>query len=118
MYEDNNSVIYTGTHDNDTLKNWFETVSEDSRNRIYRYLSRSHNDWNAMPELLIKKALSATSFLAVIPVGDYLELSAEGRINAPGTDEGNWQWRMEKNAFTEEKKAVMREMLRTYGRFS
>ena len=118
MYEDNNSVIYTGTHDNDTLKHWFETVSEDSRNRIYRYLSRSHNDWNAMTELLIKKALSATSFLAVIPAGDYLELSAEGRINAPGTDEGNWQWRMEKNAFTEEKKAVMREMLRTYGRFA
>ena len=71
-----------------------------------------------MTELLIKKALSATSFLAVIPAGDYLELSAAGRINAPGTDEGNWQWRMEKNAFTEEKKAVMREMLRTYGRFA
>ena len=116
MFTDNNSVIYTGTHDNDTLKNWFEPLGDYSRNSIYRYLSRSQNDWNAISELLIKEALSSTSFLAIIPAGDYLELPAEGRINAPGTEMGNWQWRMKKAAFSEEKKKIMKEMLETYGR--
>mgnify|MGYP000886723737 FL=1 len=116
MYEDNNSVIYTGTHDNDTLKHWFETVSEDSRNRIYRYLSRSHNDWNAMPELLIKTALASTSYLCIITAADYLGLLSEGRINTPGTEMGNWQWRMKKDAFSEEKKRMMKDFLYCYGR--
>ena len=116
MFQDNNSVMYTGTHDNDTLRNWFETLGEEERNKIYRYLSRSQNDWNAMTELLIKEALSATSYLCIIPAGDYLELLSEGRINAPGTDAGNWQWRMKKHAFSPERKKIMRDMLETYGR--
>ena len=116
MFQDNHSVMYTGTHDNDTLRNWFETLGEEERNRIYRYLSRSQNDWNAMTELLIKEALSATSYLCIIPAGDYLELLSEGRINAPGTDEGNWQWRMKQDAFSPERKKIMRDMLETYGR--
>ena len=116
MFQDNKSVMYTGTHDNDTLRNWFETLGEEERNKIYRYLSRSQNDWNAMTELLIKEALSATSYLCIIPAGDYLELLSEGRINAPGTDAGNWQWRMKKHAFSPERKKIMREMLETYGR--
>ena len=52
-----------------------------------------------MTELLIKEALSATSYLCIIPAGDYLELLSEGRINAPGTDAGNWQWRMREESF-------------------
>ena len=116
MFQDNKSVMYTGTHDNDTLRNWFETLGEEERGKIYRYLSRSQNDWNAMTELLIKEALSATSYLCIIPAGDYLELLSEGRINAPGTDAGNWQWRMKKHAFSPERKKIMRDMLETYGR--
>ena len=116
MFQDDNSVMYSGTHDNDTLRNWFETLGEEERSRIYRYLSRSQNDWNAMTELLIKEALSATSYLCIIPAGDYLELLSEGRINAPGTDEGNWQWRMKQNAFSPERKRIMLDMLETYGR--
>lgn len=117
MLQDSNSVYYTGTHDNDTLRNWFETLSDWERGNVYHYLSRSQNDWNAMTELLIKTALSSISYLCIIPAGDYLECGAEGRINAPGTAEGNWQWRLPENAFSEEKKALISDLLRTYGRF-
>ena len=110
------SVMYTGTHDNDTLTHWFQTIGDWERGRIYHYLSRSENDWNAMPELLIKEAMSSTSYLCIIPIPDYLNLQEEGRINAPGTDQGNWQWRMKKEAFSVEKKQLIRDMLETYGR--
>ena len=69
-----------------------------------------------MPELLIKEAMSSTSYLCIIPIPDYLNLQEEGRINAPGTDQGNWQWRMKKEAFSVEKKQLIRDMLETYGR--
>lgn len=116
MYKNDNSVIYTGTHDNDTLKHWFQSMGDEERNRIYHYLSRSHNDWNAMPELLIKTALASTSYLCIIPAADYLGLLSEGRINTPGTAMGNWQWRMKKGAFSEEKKRMMKDFLYCYGR--
>ena len=116
MYKDDNSVIYTGTHDNDTLKNWFQSVGEEERNRIYHYLSRSQNDWDAMPELLIKTALASTSYLCIIPAADYLGLLSDGRINTPGTEVGNWQWRMKKGEFSEDKKRIMKDLIYCYGR--
>jgi len=66
--------------------------------------------------LLIKTALASTSYLCIIPAADYLRLLSEGRINTPGTEMGNWQWRMKKDAFSEEKKRNMKDFLYCYGR--
>ncbi len=112
-----NCICYTGTHDNDTLRHWFETLPDGIRNYIYQYLSRSGNDWNAMPELLIKTAMGTIADTVIIPAGDYLNLGAEGRINQPGTSGSNWQWRMKADAFTEQKKQVISQIVGVYGRY-
>ena len=112
-----NCIYYTGTHDNDTLKNWFDTLPDWIRNYMYMYMSRSHNDWNAMPELLMRLSMSTVADTVIVPAADYLGLGAEGRINTPGTSGGNWQWRMRKGAFTDEIKRKMSEIVGVYGRY-
>ncbi len=112
-----NCICYTGTHDNDTLRHWFDTLPDWERDYIYQYTSRSNNDWRYMPELLIKRAMASIADTVIIPAGDYLELSEEGRINTPGTSGSNWQWRMQKDAFSAHEKEVMAGINRTYGRF-
>ena len=84
---------------------------------MYQYMSRSGNDWNAMPELLIKRAMASIADTVIVPVGDYLGLGGEARINQPGTAGHNWQWRMTEDAFTEHEKQVICGIQRTYGRF-
>ena len=84
---------------------------------MYMYMSRSHNDWNAMPELLMRLSMSTVADTVIVPAADYLGLGAEGRINTPGTSGGNWQWRMRKGAFTDEIKRKMSEIVGVYGRY-
>ncbi len=112
-----NCICYTGTHDNDTLRHWFETIPDWERNYIYQYTSRSGNDWYAMPELLIKCAMGTIADTVIIPAADYLGLEGEARINQPGTSGANWQWRMQEGAFTEHEKQVMAEIVGVYGRY-
>ena len=84
---------------------------------MYQYMSRSGNDWNAMPELLIKRAMASIADTVIVPAGDYLGLGGDARINQPGTSGQNWQWRMTEDAFTEHEKQVICGILRTYDRF-
>ena len=112
-----NCVCYTGTHDNDTLRHWFETIPDWQRDYMYQYMSRSGNDWNAMQELLIKRAMASIADTVIVPAADYLGLGGDARINQPGTSGQNWQWRMTEDAFTEHEKQVICGILRTYDRF-
>lgn len=112
-----NCICYTGTHDNDTLRHWFDTLPDWERNYIYQYTARSGNDWKFMPELLIKTVMASIANTVIVPAADYLDLGGEARINAPGEGVGNWQWRMAEGAFGAEKKRVISEILGTYGRF-
>lgn len=112
-----NCIAYTGTHDNDTLRHWFETIPEHVRNYVYQYLSRSSNDWNVMPELLIKSTMSTIADTVIVPAADYLGLGSEGRINQPGTTGENWQWRMLPDAFSEERKRSIAHIIGIYGRY-
>lgn len=116
-FEGKNCICYTGTHDNDTLRHWFDTLPDWQREYIYQYTSRSGNDWRYMPELLIKLAMGSVAETVVVPVPDYLELQGEARINEPGRAGGNWQWRMLPEEFTEEKKRIISGILGTFGRY-
>lgn len=86
-----NSVIYTGTHDNDTSLSWFEKISPEQQQRIYDYLGANYQE--LMPWPLIRAAMASVSCLAVLPMQDILGLGQGQRMNTPGTIEGNWQWR-------------------------
>jgi len=93
-----NSIIYTGTHDNDTTLGWFAGLGEEEIDRI-----AEHADLNgdAMPWPLIHVAIESDARLAVIPMQDLLSLGGETRFNTPGTVNGNWQWRMQPGAATD-----------------
>jgi len=112
-----NCIYYTGTHDNDTLKHWFETRPDWIRNYMYTYMSRSNNDWAAMPELLIRMSMGTIADTVIVPAADYLNLGAEARINEPGTSINNWQWRMKEGAFTDDVKRKISEIIGVYGRY-
>ncbi|PKM37513.1 MAG: 4-alpha-glucanotransferase, partial [Gammaproteobacteria bacterium HGW-Gammaproteobacteria-10] len=87
---DKNSVVYTGTHDNDTTLGWYRQISEQEQAYVYEYLGQPAS---SMPYTLIQTALASVGNLAIIPMQDILELDTEHRMNIPGTTEGNWLWR-------------------------
>jgi 4-alpha-glucanotransferase len=87
-----NSVVYTGTHDNDTSVGWANTKSIEAKKAIYEYLGNPRIPLN---QALIQSALASVSNLAVIPMQDILELGTEHRMNTPGTTTGNWHWRFQ-----------------------
>jgi 4-alpha-glucanotransferase len=85
------SVVYTGTHDNDTTVGWFAGLDERDRAVLADKLA----DAEDMPAALIRAAYASPARLAVIPMQDLLGLGTEARMNVPGTENGNWQWRFE-----------------------
>jgi 4-alpha-glucanotransferase len=92
-----NSVVYTGTHDNDTSAGWFAGLDRDTQRRVESYLG---TDARAMPEALIRAACASVAALAVVPLQDVLGLGAAARLNTPGTAQGNWSWKMPQGALT------------------
>ncbi len=85
-----NSVVYTGTHDNDTTLGWFESLPEDQQNRVMEYLACPDEP---MPWSLIRAAFNSIAELAVVPMQDVLALDSAHRMNVPGTtSETNWRW--------------------------
>ena len=130
-----NCVVYTGTHDNDTVVGWYRSLSPEDKKFVNDYMGIHDLDKEnlytscAAPEVtektrwekelsweVIRLALASTADLAVIPMQDYLGLGTEARINMPSTLGGNWTWRMKKGAFTPEIRKRCRQMNRLYGR--
>lgn len=87
-----NSVVYTGTHDNDTFRGFYGQIKRGERTFLRKYLNVKKNSdvgWE-----FIRAALASVSDTAVIPMQDYLGLGSEARINTPSTLGNNWVWRM------------------------
>jgi 4-alpha-glucanotransferase len=93
-----NTVVYTGTHDNDTTLGWWEHgVTETERQAVYVYLNPAQNDvvWT-----LIRAASNSVADVCIFPVQDVLVLGSEARMNTPSTPENNWTWRMAPDALS------------------
>ena len=84
------SVVYTGTHDNDTTLGWYKNLDDADREKVDEYMPA---DTPGMPWALIRTALESNSGLAIIPMQDLLECGSDARMNTPGTSSGNWNWR-------------------------
>jgi 4-alpha-glucanotransferase len=89
-----NSVLYPGTHDNDTSWGWFKRAPPPVQDFFRRYM-RVTGD--AVPWDIIRAGYAATSRLFVVPMQDLLSLGSEARFNTPGQPAGNWQWRLTLN---------------------
>lgn len=110
-----NSIVYTGTHDNDTTLGWFSSSPEKAVKKALEYsgCAEEREGLNGF----IRMALSSVSDLAVIPMQDYLAIGPEGRINTPSTvGPENWRWRMKRGALTPELASEIREITELYGR--
>ena len=93
-----NSVVYTGTHDNNTSLGWYDELDESQKEIFHHYLKNHEyikDDEVDMPLVLIQMALASNATLAIVPMQDVLGLGTAHRMNIPGTIEGNWEWRFE-----------------------
>jgi 4-alpha-glucanotransferase len=88
-----NTVVYTGTHDNNTTRGWFAELPPNERQNVWRYLKREGGDSADATRALLDVAWSSPAVLALAPLQDLLNLGADARMNVPGTAEGNWRWR-------------------------
>lgn len=111
-----NCVVYTGTHDNNTVKGWFEReATQGEKESLFRYLGREVPSENIHWEF-IKLAMMSVANLVIIPMQDILGLGEEARMNRPSTLESNWQWRLLSGQLTPEIAQKIRGMTEIYGR--
>lgn len=112
-----NSVVYTGTHDNDTIAGWYQNICEEDREIAKAYLNNYYTPADQVHWDYICCAMATVSDICIIPVQDYLGLGSEARINTPSVPSGNWKWRMKKDCFTPELKEKIRSLAEIFGRY-
>ena len=109
-----NCVVYTGTHDNDTIIGWFDKANKKDKEFAMDYLnSRNSSEihWDA-----IRGAWSSVANMALAPIQDFLGLGSEARINTPGIASGNWQWRLKPGILNDNLAELISKMTKTYSR--
>jgi 4-alpha-glucanotransferase len=108
-----NCVVYTGTHDNDTARGWYERVNEAARTFYHRYLDRdgSQVSWD-----MIRACWASVAVYALAPMQDFLDLDNSGRMNYPGNPSGNWTWRMTESAMNDGLAHQIKELNYLYSR--
>ena len=89
----NDTVVYTGTHDNDTTLGWYRSLDADVQQHVHSVLGMSAGQ--DVVDTMIEIALNTPACLAVLPMQDLLHLDEEARMNRPGTVENNWKWRFD-----------------------
>jgi len=93
-FQDANFFVYTGTHDNNTIKGWYqEDIDEETKQEIADYTGAHVNDQN-IHEVMIKLAYASIANTVIVPMQDILGLDADARVNIPASAQGNWQWRL------------------------
>jgi 4-alpha-glucanotransferase len=111
-----NAVAYTGTHDNNTTRGWFEALPEDQKQIVWSYLRRSGGESRGIAAALIRLAWSSPAALAIAPLQDLVNLGPEARMNVPGRAEGNWGWRFAESMLPEAAFGWLRELTESSGR--
>jgi 4-alpha-glucanotransferase len=108
-----NCVAYTGTHDNDTTRGWYESAPEEEQDYCRRYLARSGEDiaWD-----MIRAVWSSIALFTLAPMQDFLSLDTKARMNMPGRLGGNWSWRMQADALTARLQTRIKEQNTLYRR--
>jgi len=108
-----NSVVYTGTHDNDTTLGWYHSLTDMEKHRVYELLGTPAIP---MPQALMQAAFASVANLAIIPMQDILELGSYDRMNTPGTTSGNWQWRFSWSQLTPDRVNHLIRLLKLFNR--
>lgn len=111
-----NSVVYTGTHDNQTTLGWYQTLTKKDRDFLEEYTGIT--SWKNVCSVMIRFAMMSVCDTCVVPMQDYLELNDSARINEPGSLGNNWKWRMKKDVTEQYKELSKRiyKLTKMYGR--
>lgn len=107
------SVVYTGTHDNDTTLGWYTSLDDPTREYVDEFLGRSRE---VMPWSMIRTALASRANLAILPMQDVMGLDGRYRMNTPGTTHGNWEWRFHWDQIEPDLGERLAHRVRLYGR--
>jgi 4-alpha-glucanotransferase len=113
-----NTVSYTGTHDNNTSRGWFEALPEDQKKNFWNYLQRPAGENREAAPALMQLAWSSPAALAIAPLQDLLNLGAEARMNVPGRADGNWRWRCTETMLSDAPFAWLEDLTRTSSRLN
>jgi 4-alpha-glucanotransferase len=109
-------IAYPGTHDNNTLRGWFEhEATTDERKNVFRYLGREISAED-LPREMIRLLMMSVAETVISPLQDILGLGAEARMNRPSIPLGNWEWRLKPSQLREEHEEMLLEMTSIYGR--
>ncbi|MFR8668405.1 MAG: 4-alpha-glucanotransferase [Anaerobutyricum soehngenii] len=112
----NNCIVYTGTHDNDTILGWFETAPEEFQNNAIRYLRLTKEEGYHIG--MMRCAWASVADTAIMQMQDFLGLGVEGRMNTPSTLGGNWTWRCLPGDYNDELADWLYEETKIYGRLN
>jgi len=102
-------IAYTGTHDHDTVRGWYESLQPDVRSRVDAAVDAAEVNELEPHWSLIRLALASPAHVAMVQAQDVLGLGSEARMNVPGTAKGSWRWRLRDGALTPELAARLRE---------
>lgn len=111
-----NCVVYTGTHDNDTVRGWYRDLNPHDKALSVEYMGNEKTEEREIHWDFIRLAMSSVADLAVIPIQDYLGLGSEARINTPSTIGKNWRWRLREGEITPALVKKIARMTSLYGR--
>lgn len=106
------SVVYTGTHDNDTVQGWLKSGGRHLRTQVARYVGNDQD----LGRSLVRLALASVADTAIIPLQDLLGLGSFARINIPGVATGGWRWRVAADALSAKLAQELNCLTHTYGR--
>ena len=108
-----NCIVYTGTHDNDTVVGWFEKATAADRKQVLDYINCSEKGihWS-----FVRLAWASVAYTAIVPMQDLLGLDSGSRMNLPGTTGGNWKWRSREGDFSDDLANSIAFLTRLYGR--
>ena len=113
-----NSVVYTGTHDNETLNGWFKSITKEEQQMARDYLCDQRTPQKLLHQSFIALAMRSAARMCIIPLQDYLGLDNSCRINTPSTIGINWRWRVKKEQLTEELQQGILATTMRYGRMN
>ncbi|HEY4723240.1 MAG TPA: 4-alpha-glucanotransferase, partial [Anaerolineae bacterium] len=108
-----NCVVYTGTHDNDTIRGWYATAPKEEKAFCRKYLHSSAHD---LPHDMIRAVWASVANIAIATLQDILGLGTEARMNYPGKPAGNWGWRMSAEVLSDDLRDQLLELNTLYER--
>ena len=113
-----NCVVYTGTHDNETLMGWLQEMEPAQKRLVRDYLCDTDSADEALRHRVVALAMGSCANVCIVALQDYLGLDNSCRMNQPATVKKNWRWRMKRDAVKEEHRREMRTLTTRYGRLN